>query len=225
MKKSDMICAWLPLDDLPTYSVSLASVHLQRREECSATLRRASFVWSDGKKSPLRGLRHACTWHLRPQASPCSRSLLRGCPHLPGVRTVACMVPPVWCGEAGETFLVGGQPVLYKTLCFLRRSALSGSDDLGCGARAESGLARRQGTGQAIHARAAAPHRYTGTQGDRHRRDIDSQGSYLPHCGERPDSASPDLALPKTRLTSSLVKGKPAWPPKLTMNGCVRYVT
>src|SRR5450759_1870633 len=152
MKKSGMICAWLILDDLPTYSVSLASVHLRRREGCSATRRRVFCAWSDGKKSPLRGLRHAWAWHLRPQASPRSRSLLRGCPHLPGVQTVAGMVPLLWRGEAGEASLVGGQPVLYKTLCFLRRTALSGSDDLGCGARAASGLARRQGTGQAVHA-------------------------------------------------------------------------
>src|SRR5260221_4066852 len=155
-----MICAWLPLDDLPIYSVSLAFVHMRLCEGCLATRRRVSFAWSDGGKSPLRGLRHAGAWHLRPQASPCARSLLRGCSHLPGVRTAACMVPLLWCGEAGEASLVGGQPVLYQALCLLRRTALSDSNDLGCGARVASGLARCQGTGQAIHAGAIAPHRH-----------------------------------------------------------------
>src|SRR5450759_3659564 len=193
MKKSGMICAWLLLDDLPIYSVSLAFVHMRRREVCSATRRRVSFAWNDGEKKPLRGLRHACARHLRSQDSPRSRSLLRGCTHLPGVRAAACMVPLLWCSEAGETSLVGGQPFLYKALCFLRRTALSDNDDLGCGARVASGLARRQGTGQAIYARAVAPHRYAWAEGRGHRRDLDPQGAYLPHRGERPDSPSPDL--------------------------------
>jgi hypothetical protein len=33
--------------------------------------------------NPLRGLRHACARHLRPQGSPGSRSVLRGCTHRP----------------------------------------------------------------------------------------------------------------------------------------------
>ena len=37
MKRSGMICACLPLDDLPIYSVSLAFVHMRRREGYSAT--------------------------------------------------------------------------------------------------------------------------------------------------------------------------------------------
>lgn len=89
MKTSGMICAWLRLDDLPIYFVSPAFVHMRRREGCSATRRRACFVWSDVGKKPLRGLRYACARHLRPQGSPRSRSLLRGCPHLPGVRAAA----------------------------------------------------------------------------------------------------------------------------------------
>src|SRR5258706_3709764 len=131
MKKAGMICAWLPFDDLATYSVSLASVHMRRRGGCSAIRRRVFCAWSDGKKSPLRSLPHACAWHLRPQAAPRSRSLLRGCPDLTGVPIVAGMVPPLWRGEAGEASVVGGQSVLYQTLCFLRRTALSDSDDLG----------------------------------------------------------------------------------------------
>ena len=31
------------------------------------------------------------------------------------------------------------------------------------------------------------------SQGNRHRRDLDPQGTHLPHCGERPDSRAPDL--------------------------------
>ena len=193
MKKSGMICAWLPLDDLPIYSASLAFVRMRRREGCSATRRCVCFAWSDEEKKPLRGLRHACARHLRPQGSPRSRSLLWGCTHLPGVRTAACMVPALWCSEAGEASLVGGQPFLYQALCVLRRAALSDNDDLGCGARTASGLARGQGAGQAIYARAVAPNRHAWAEGHRHRRDLDPQGPYLPHRGERPDSPPPDL--------------------------------
>lgn len=52
-----MVCAWLPFDDLAIYLVSLAFAHIQRREECSAARRRASFAWSDRRKSPLRSQR------------------------------------------------------------------------------------------------------------------------------------------------------------------------
>ena len=193
MKKSGMIYAWLPLDDLPIYSVSLAFVHMRRRGGCSATRRRVSCAWSGAGKKPLRGLRHACAGHLRPQGSPGSRSVLRGCTHLPGVRTAACMVPALWCSEAGETSLVGGQPFLYQAFCFLRRTALSGNDDLGCGARTASGLARGQGTRKAIYARAVVPHRHAWAEGHWHRRDLDPQGPHLSHRGERLDSPSPDL--------------------------------
>lgn len=54
MKKSGMICAWLPLDDLPIYSASLAFVHLRQREGCSATPRRVCFARSGVEKKPLR---------------------------------------------------------------------------------------------------------------------------------------------------------------------------
>ena len=33
----------------------------------------------------------------------------------------------------------------------------------------------------------------TGAQGDRHRRDLDPQGPYLPHRGQRPDPPAADL--------------------------------
>ena len=65
MGKSGIICAWLNLDDLPIYFVSLGFVHMRRREGCSATRRRACFAWSGAEKKPLRGLRHACA----PQAA------------------------------------------------------------------------------------------------------------------------------------------------------------
>ena len=51
MKKSGMICAWLPLDDLPIYSASLVFVHLRRHEGCSATRRRVCFAWSGVEKN------------------------------------------------------------------------------------------------------------------------------------------------------------------------------
>ena len=193
MNKSDMICVWLRPDDLPTYSASLGFVHTRRREGCLSTRRRVCFAWSGVEKKPLRRLRHACARHLRPEGSSRPRSVLRGCTHLPGVRAAACLVPALWCSEAGETGLVGGQPFLYQALCVLRRPSLSNNDDLGCGARAASGLARSQRTGKAVYARAVAPYRHARAESHRHRRDIDPQGSYLPDCGERSDSPSPDL--------------------------------
>lgn len=157
----------------------------------SAIRKRASLPSHDAQKNDLRLLRSSAFRVVRPAHATRSRSLLRGCAYLPGVRTAACVVPALWHGEAGEASLVGEQPVLYQALCLLCRTALPDNNDLGCGARAASGLARGQGTGQAIHAGTVAPHRHAWAEGHRHRRDIDPQGAYLSYRGERSHPEAP----------------------------------
>ena len=54
-------------------------------------------------------------------------------------------------------------------------------------------LARRQGTGQAVHARATPSGRNPGTPGHRHRRDRHRQGTQVSHRGQRPGAGPAHL--------------------------------
>ena len=97
-------------------------------------------------------------------------------------------------GEARAARLPGRQSRLHQALRLLRRPALSRGLDQGRGQGAATWTGTRSRTlekqymreqlRRAGHARA---------EGDRHRRDLDPQGAHLPHRGQRPRAAAPDL--------------------------------
>jgi len=145
------------------------------------------------QKNVLWNLRGDASQLLRSHAAAGAGSVERPVSYPARPRGSPGSMSPVWCGEAGATGVPGRQPVLYPTLCVLRRPALSLGDDQGHCRGAAPGLGRGQGARQAVHACAAQARRYAGATGDRHRRDLDSQGSYLSYRRERSDPSAPDV--------------------------------
>ncbi len=122
-----------------------------------------------------------------------SRSAVWRRAHLPGDRGASGAVQGLPAREERATGLPRGQPLLYQALCLLRRAALSSGHHQRRCRGIPASLGDDQDSGDAVHAGAAGQGRHARSQGNRHRRDLDSQGTHLPHCGERPDSRAPDL--------------------------------
>ena len=174
----------------------IASPDFVRNPRCavySGIRRRVSSPLCGAQKNALRLLWSRTLGLVRPACAPGSRSVLRRCAHLPRIRGSARSVPKLRTREARAAGVSGRQPVLYQALCPLRGPALSHDDDQGPGRGTQPGLGHGQDAGEAVHGGAACESGYTGTQGDRHRRDLDLQGPHLPHRGERSDSGTPDL--------------------------------
>jgi len=145
------------------------------------------------QKNDMRCLRDGALGVVRPLGSSGPRSVQRGHAHLSPVRGAARRLPKLRSSEARAAFLPRRQHALHGALCLLRGPALRSRDDPGRGQGAASRLARGQGPGEAVHAGPAGQGGHARSQGDRYRRDLDPQGTHLPHCGERPDSRAPDL--------------------------------
>ena len=126
---------------------------------------------------------------VRQEAAASSRPLLWRHTHLSGDRNSTGAVPVLRQSETRTTRLSGRQPVLHQAVCLVCGQAVLQQHGIGHCPRTASGLAYRQGAGQAIHDRA----RNTRTQGDWHRRNLDPQGAHLSHRGQRPDPTTPDL--------------------------------
>ena len=118
----------------------------------SATHGHASSRLCGAQKNRLQGMWSRALSLVRPHDQACARSVQRQHAGLSGVRGPSGAVSLLRQGEAGATRLPCRQSVLYKTVCLVRRSALSDQHDQRCGRRTQSGLAHGQGVGQAVHA-------------------------------------------------------------------------
>src|ERR1700727_1759778 len=85
----------------------------------SVTPRHASCRCGATEKNGLWRLRAIPARLLRPQAAAHPRPVLWRHPRVPGGRGPTRGLPPVRRREAGETPLVGGQPLLHQTLRLL----------------------------------------------------------------------------------------------------------
>ena len=139
------------------------SVDFVRYPRCavsSVIRRRASSLLCGAQKNGLRLLWSSSLGLVRPAHAPGSRSVLRRHAHLPGVRGAACAVPELWHSEARAArrswpttlSIPSALPIYVGRRC--RQATIK---DVAAGVA--SGLAYGQGTGQAVHARAAAPKR------------------------------------------------------------------
>src|SRR5439155_959635 len=106
----------------------IASPVSSRRGPCAAC---SGIPWpgccgcSAGKKNGLWSLWAAIAELLRSQAAACPRPVLRGHARVPGGGGPAGPLSTVCCREAGETRLVGRQPLLQQTLRLLCRASVS----------------------------------------------------------------------------------------------------
>lgn len=96
-------------------------------------------------------------------------------------------------GEAGATGMALRQPFLHEAVCLFCGGAVPVHEHPGRGERSSSGLAHRQGFGEAVHAGAASAYRGSCPQGDRDRRDLPKEGAYLSDRGQRSSEASSPL--------------------------------
>src|SRR5438128_2145050 len=135
----------------------LDSVPRRRSSASSATRRPASCLSSGGQKNGLWRVWPRPARLVRPQGAADPRSLLWRHARLPRRRSPARGLPGVRRGEAGTARVPRRQPVLHEALWLLRRPALPGLLDPRGGQGAAARLAKRQGHGDAVHGRAAAP--------------------------------------------------------------------
>ena len=160
---------------------------------CSVIRMCGSSVSTGAQKNGLRLLRAGADGLVRPADAAGSRPVERRVSHRPGTRGAARGVPQLRHREARAAGFPGGQSALHQALCVLRRAALPAGLDPRRRQGAEARLGHGQGAGDAVHAGPDRARRHAGTQGDRHRRDLDPQGSQLSHRGQRPDAQAADL--------------------------------
>ena len=137
------------------------------------------------KKNELRFLRDCPPELLRPEDTACSRSVLRGCTDLSGAGDSTGLLSGVQGREAGETRLARRQSVLHEEIRLLCGETVPGDDDPGRGQRDPSRLAHDQGAGEAVHEGAASEDGDAGAESNRHRRDLDPEGSHLSNHRQR----------------------------------------
>src|SRR4029077_9710196 len=164
-----------------------------RYEEFSVIPRHASSALFGAQKNYLWQLRESTAELVRPQSAPDSRSVVRRYAGVPGVRGAPGVLSKLWQSEARGTGVFGGQPLLHQALCLLCGTTVLHGDHQRCGQGTQAGLAHGQGAGQAVHEGAARQGGKTKTESDRHRRDIDSQRTYVSDRGERLGTNSTDL--------------------------------
>src|ERR1019366_1029824 len=193
VEKSGMISRCTNIDVCGTRTAFPACVRVRRYTAYLVIRRPESSASIGGKKNGLRSLWPRASSLVRLQAAPSTRPAVWGHSDLSGAGDSTCRVQEMRQGETGEAGLARGESVLYETLRLLRGTALPCHDHQGRCSRNAPGLEDSQGVGDAVHAGATGPCGRARTQGYRHRRDLDPQGPYLPHRGERPDSKAPDL--------------------------------
>lgn len=194
--ETGMLCGWLLHTHASvfwTHAFSLDFVRRKRSRVSSVTRRRALLPTFAAQKNGVRNLRQGSLRLVRPESASGARSVLRRHTYLSGHRGAASPLPELRQGEARTSRLSGRQPALYQALRLVRRQALPAVHGQGCCQGAEPGLAYGQGAGQAIHAYPAGAGGHAGAKGDWHRRNLDQEGAYLPHCGQRPCARASDL--------------------------------
>src|SRR5271170_3572682 len=145
------------------------------------------------QKNDLQLLRSRPDGLVRSAATAGSRSVERRVPDRSGVGGAAHRVRRLRLREARAAGFSGGQSSLHQALCLLCRASLPAGRDPRCRQGAEARLGNSQDTRDAVHAGADRTGGRDGTQGDRRRRDRDSQGPRLSHRGQRSGAQEADL--------------------------------
>src|SRR5277367_1649778 len=144
-------------------------------------------------KNDLQLLRSRPDGLVRLPATAGSRSVERRVPDRSGVGGAAHRVRRLRLREARAAGVSGGQSPLHQAVCLLCRASLPAGRDPRCRQGTEARLGNSQDARDAVHAGADRTGGRAGTQGDRHRRDLDSQG-------------------PRLRIVvSDLVRKRPIW--------------
>lgn len=138
-------------------------------------------------------LQHGASELLRQEGTADTGLILRGCADLSGSGDSADTLQKVWNGETGRTGVVGEQSFLHKAICLLRGSEMPGHDDQGCGKGTEARLAHGQETGERIHAGAVTAATYCSACGNRNRRNIHTERTYLSDYCKRSETGPSDL--------------------------------
>lgn len=188
--ETGMISRWLSHANASVFWTHTDSPVSVRWKKCAASLvtpRPGSSPSSGAQKNDLQGMWSSARGLVRPQDPAGARPVLRRHASLSGDRDSAGSMPKLRQGEARASRLSCRQPPLYKAVCLVCGPALPGEHHSGCRQGTAPGLAYRQGVGQAVHGSPAGAGRHAGAQGNRYRRNLDSQGPHLSHRGERPD--------------------------------------
>src|SRR5919197_801018 len=176
-----------------THTGSPVSVRWKGSAVSSVIRRRASSPSFGAQKNGLQGMWSDALELVRPHDTAGAGFVQRRHAGLSGIRSSAAAMPLLRPGEAREARFPCRNSVLHEAVCLVCRPALSDEHNSGRRRGAASGLARRQGTGQAVHGGPVGASRCACSQGNWHRRDIYPQGTHLSHRGERSDPAPADL--------------------------------
>jgi len=188
-----MISACENTDVCGTRIAFQASVRAQRYKASSVIRGPASSVYIGGGKNCLRSLWLLRASLVRPQAAPSPRlGVWRPSDLLEG-RDPAYRLQEMRQGEAGEAGLARTQSVLQQTLRLLRGTALPSRDYQGHCQRNASGLVDGQEVRDAVHEGTAPQSGEPSSQGDRNRRDLDSEGTHVPDRGQRSAASAANL--------------------------------
>lgn len=188
-----MIFRWVKRED---YWTSISSSDFVR------DLRYRGYSETRGHgSSNLKGLKKNGMWLLRYYTSELLRQgnatdtgfILWGCPDISGGGSQAGSVQKVWKSETGEAPMSGKQSFLHKAIFLLRGEEMPKHDRQGRCERIEAGLARSQGIGEGIHAGAASEKPSGSASGNRHRRTILAERTYLSDIGKRPGAKTANL--------------------------------
>src|SRR5450759_5016893 len=188
-----MICGWSKRDDYWTSISSLDFDQCLKYREYLEIRKHGLSVLGGVKKNSMWLLRRSTLELLRQDRATDTGSVLWGCPDLPGSGSPTSSVQAVWESETGETALAVEQSLLHEAVLLLRGTEVSCHDHQGRGKRAEAGLACGQGLGQRIHAGTASKEPDSSSAGNRDRRDIPGEGTYLSYSGQRPGKKEADL--------------------------------
>ena len=165
----------------------------KRYAASSAIPKRESSPLFAAQKNRLQRLWPDAHRLVRQKTPTGTRPLLWRYAHLSGNRDQTGVLSALRQSETGTTRLSRRQPALYQAVCLVCRQALPRQHGVGHRPRTASGLAYREGTGQAIHDGTTGTCRNPGTQGHRHRRNLDPQRAHLSHRGQRPGPWTPHL--------------------------------
>lgn len=188
-----MICGWAKRDDYWTSISFLDFDQCQKYREYLEIRKHGLSVLGGVKKNSMRLLRHRAPQLLRQGSATDTGSVLWGCADLLGSGSPTGSVQAVWESETGETTMAVEQSLLHKAVLLLRGPEVSCHDHQGRGKRAEAGLACSQDLGQRIHAGTASKESGSSASGNRDRRDIPEEGTYLSNRGQRPGKKEADL--------------------------------
>ena len=182
--KSGIGFPWYDIDDFGIHIGFLVSVRSTPFLGSSWTPRRRSFGLCVREKNGVWKVQPCSSVLLRPQGPKGSRSLLRGCAHLPGDGGPTGLLPKVQESESGKACLAGGQFFPHQAICLLCRPSMSGFGSDGCSERTAPGLEDGEVSAKTINAERAEASGIAWGEGDWHRRCICQERAHLPDCGE-----------------------------------------